>query len=109
MAVIHVKTNVSGIPLAWALTSENSSLCRWWKNAGRGKLLFATLVISSFAFGGYWIQKALGVDPQWSVKLAFKWCQSHRNLHVSTTNVFALVRVSGSAFGFAIACPYSKR
>lgn len=98
-----------GIPLAWALTSENSSLCRWWKNAGRGKLLFATFVISSFAFGGYWLQKALGVDPQWSVKLAFKWCQSHRNLHVSTTNVFALVRVCGSAFGFAIACPFSKR
>ncbi|KAJ1526966.1 hypothetical protein ONE63_008513 [Megalurothrips usitatus] len=98
-----------GIPLAWSLTSGKSSVCQWWKNAGRGKLLTITILMSSLAFGGYWLQKGIGVDPQWSVKLAFKWCQSHRNVHVSTTNVFSLVRDCGSAFGFAIACPYSKR
>lgn len=98
-----------GIPLASILTGKRSAVCRWWKNAGRVKLLLVAFSMIGLAFGGYWLQKAIGVDPQWSVKLAFKWCQSHRHLHVSTTNVFSLVRDCGSAFGFAIACPFSKR
>jgi len=46
-----------------------------------------------------------GVDPQWSVRLAFKWCEHPEWIHVNTTPLFSLVRDCGSMFGLALASP----
>ncbi|PSN45321.1 hypothetical protein C0J52_18071, partial [Blattella germanica] len=49
------------------------------------------------------------VDPQWSVRLAFKWCERPEWIHVSTTPLFSLVRCCGSMFGLALSAPISSR
>ncbi|XP_055596075.1 glucose-6-phosphatase 3 isoform X2 [Uranotaenia lowii] len=55
--------------------------------------------------GVYWGQKLFGVDPQWSVKMAFKWCEDPFFLDPSTTLVFSIIRLSGALFAFAIVGP----
>jgi len=50
-----------------------------------------------------------GVDPQWSVHLAYKWCEYPEWLHVNTTPLFSLVRDCGSMFGLALAAPTTTR
>jgi hypothetical protein len=50
-----------------------------------------------------------GVDPQWSVRLAFKWCEQPEWIHVNTTPLFSLVRDCGSMFGLALASPATTR
>lgn len=50
-----------------------------------------------------------GVDPQWSVHLAFKWCEYPEWIHVNTTPLFSLVRDCGSMLGLALAVPTATR
>ncbi|KAF4526391.1 hypothetical protein B566_EDAN012681, partial [Ephemera danica] len=76
---------------------------QWMTQWKRSKLLKGVAVIWLSAFSGYWVQRLLGVDPQWSVKLAFKWCNLPENVHVSTTPIFALTRDCGTALGLALA------
>jgi glucose-6-phosphatase len=47
----------------------------------------------------------IGIDPQWSVRLAFKWCEHPEWVHVNTTLLFSLVCDCGSMFGLAVATP----
>ncbi|GLH13687.1 uncharacterized protein GBIM_18211 [Gryllus bimaculatus] len=56
----------------------------------------------------YWFQRALGIDPQWSVRLAFKWCEHAEYLHVDTTPLYSLVRDSGAAIGVALSSPVHR-
>ncbi|XP_058815377.1 glucose-6-phosphatase 3 isoform X1 [Topomyia yanbarensis] len=58
--------------------------------------------------GIYWGQKLIGVDPQWSVKMAFKWCDDPFYLNPSTTLVFSAIRLTGSLVAFAIVGPVLK-
>lgn len=81
----------------------------WWRHSRRPKLLLAALGMAMISFGSYWLQKGLGIDPQWSVKLAFKWCATPEWIHVSTTPLFSLVRVTGAAFGLALIAPVGAR
>jgi len=78
----------------------------WWmKNCPRKKLLKGAVLMIALAFAAYWLQRLLGVNPQWSVKLAFKWCNSPDHVHVSTTPIFALTRDCGTAIGLALSIP----
>ncbi|XP_046420692.1 glucose-6-phosphatase 2 [Neodiprion fabricii] len=87
----------------------NYRISTWWRHSRRPKLLLAALGMTMISFGSYWLQKGLGMDPQWSVKLAFKWCTNPEWIHVNTTPLFSLVRVSGAAFGLALIAPVRSR
>ncbi|CAK1548826.1 unnamed protein product [Leptosia nina] len=41
------------------------------------------------------------IDPHYTVKLAFRWCEQPDNIHVSTTPLFALVQCTGALLGWA--------
>ncbi|XP_067004675.2 glucose-6-phosphatase catalytic subunit 1 [Anabrus simplex] len=97
-----------GLGVGWLFTSKQSSVTRWWQDGSRPKLLLASLLMSSISVGAYWLQKALGIDPQWSVRMAFKWCDSPDYIHVNTTPLFSLVRDAGAVFGVALASPVSR-
>lgn len=43
-----------------------------------------------------------GWDPQWSVKLAFRWCENPADIHVSTTPMYALVQTTAYLLGWAL-------
>ncbi|XP_022817074.1 glucose-6-phosphatase 2 [Spodoptera litura] len=43
-----------------------------------------------------------GLDPQWTVKLAFRWCENPESIRVSTTPLYALVHATGSLLGWAL-------
>lgn len=85
------------------------SVGNWWKNASRGAMLITAIVFTSISVLAFLIQLALGVDPQWSIRLAFKWCQSPEYIHASTTPLFSLARDAGIMFGLAFASPIDKR
>ncbi|XP_053665027.1 glucose-6-phosphatase catalytic subunit 1 [Anopheles marshallii] len=56
----------------------------------------------------YWAQKLLGIDPQWAVKMAFKWCEDPFYLKPTTTLVFSAIRLTGSLFALAVVGPVLK-
>lgn len=43
-----------------------------------------------------------GWDPQWTVKLAFRWCSHPDSIHVSTTPIYSLVHSTASLLGWAL-------
>ncbi|CAH2083996.1 unnamed protein product [Euphydryas editha] len=43
-----------------------------------------------------------GVDPHFTVKLAFRWCENPDSIHVSTTPMFALVQCTANLLGCAL-------
>ncbi|KAF9420625.1 hypothetical protein HW555_003172 [Spodoptera exigua] len=43
-----------------------------------------------------------GLDPHWTVKLAFRWCENPEAISVSTTPMYALVHATGSLLGWAL-------
>nr|CAD7576935.1 unnamed protein product [Timema californicum] len=98
-----------GVLVAWVLTSPQSWVCRWWSRSSRPILILAALFTTLLSVGAYWLQRLLGVDPQWSIKLAFKWCESPDFLHVNTTPLFSLVRSCGALLGIALATPLAAR
>nr|CAD7415487.1 unnamed protein product [Timema poppensis] len=83
---------LGGVLVAWVFTSPQSWVCCWWSRSSRPILILAALFTTLLSVGAYWLQRLLGVDPQWSIKLAFKWCESPDFLHVNTTPLFSLVR-----------------
>nr|CAD7408792.1 unnamed protein product [Timema cristinae] len=98
-----------GVLVAWVFTSPQSWVCRWWSRSSRPILILAALFTTLLSVGAYWLQRLLGVDPQWSIKLAFKWCESPDFLHVNTTPLFSLVRSCGALLGIALATPLVAR
>ncbi|XP_053675825.1 glucose-6-phosphatase catalytic subunit 1 [Anopheles nili] len=56
----------------------------------------------------YGTQKLLGIDPQWAVKMAFKWCEDPFYLKPTTTLVFSVIRLTGSLLAFALVGPVQK-
>ncbi|XP_047541657.1 glucose-6-phosphatase 2 [Vanessa atalanta] len=43
-----------------------------------------------------------GIDPHYTVKLAFRWCENPDSIHVSTTPMFALVQCTANLLGCAL-------
>ncbi|XP_024944508.1 glucose-6-phosphatase isoform X2 [Cephus cinctus] len=99
---------LGGLYVAKSLLLD-TKMSTWWRNSKRPKVLLAALGMTMISFGAYWLQKGLGIDPQWSVKLAFKWCSKPDWIHVNTTPLFSLVRDCGAAFGIALISPVSMR
>ncbi|GLV44002.1 Glucose-6-Phosphatase [Carabus blaptoides fortunei] len=81
----------------------------YWHSSTKLKLLAFVLGATVLSFTSYWIQKAFGIDPQWSVKMAFKWCEHVENVHVNTTPLFSLVRDTGLGLGLVSVSPVIQR
>jgi len=101
---------VLGLMLGHVLTDRGKwSLREWWRGAPRSRLFLVSLALIATSAGAYLLQMALGIDPQWSVRLAFKWCRNPEFVHVVTTPLFSSVRVCGASLGFAMASPIKLR
>ncbi|XP_049882802.1 glucose-6-phosphatase catalytic subunit 1 [Pectinophora gossypiella] len=61
-------------------------------------------VVTIIAISGvtYYGLVLCGFDPQWTIKLAFRWCESPQNIHVTTTPMFALAHSTGYLLGWAL-------
>ncbi|XP_041988361.1 glucose-6-phosphatase 2 [Aricia agestis] len=62
--------------------------------------VFVAMTVSAITYFGL---KLFGVDPHYTVKLAFRWCLQPDYIHVSTTPVFALVQTAAAALAAAAA------
>ncbi|XP_049846226.1 glucose-6-phosphatase catalytic subunit 1 [Schistocerca gregaria] len=91
---------ICGVAVSWLVKKLN-----WWRTAGRLKLTIAAACLTAVSVASYWLQKIAGVDPQWSVYLALKWCFQEENVNITTTPLFSLVRVAGTTFGVALSAP----
>ncbi|XP_048002211.1 glucose-6-phosphatase 3 [Leguminivora glycinivorella] len=81
-------------PYIWKYGPERSGSIAW----------HATAAVIAAAIGGvtYAGLKICGIDPQWTVKLAFRWCQQPSEIHVTTTPLFALVQSTAALMGWAV-------
>uniref|UniRef100_A0A182QTR7 glucose-6-phosphatase n=1 Tax=Anopheles farauti TaxID=69004 RepID=A0A182QTR7_9DIPT len=77
------------------------------KQSGKRRVGFVVL-ICLLMLSLYWIQKLLGIDPQWAVKMAFKWCEDPFYLKPTTTLVFSAIRLTGSLLALAVVGPVQK-
>lgn len=50
----------------------------------------------------YFSLRVCGWDPQWTVKLAFRWCENPEDIHVTTTPMYALVQCTAHLMGWAL-------
>ncbi|KAG8252478.1 Glucose-6-phosphatase [Homalodisca vitripennis] len=92
--------------IGYVLTDQGPWCLRnWWRGASRFSLFCVSLTLIAISAGAYVLQLALGVDPQWSVRMAFKWCRNPEYVHVVTTPLFSLVRDCGASLGLAMASP----
>ncbi|XP_058059540.1 glucose-6-phosphatase 3 [Anopheles bellator] len=77
------------------------------KQSRRRRVAFVGL-ICAILLTVYWIQKLLGIDPQWAVKMAFKWCDDPFYLKPTTTLVFSIIRLTGALLAFAVVGPVQR-
>lgn len=83
-------------------TTESSSLCYNYSKWTRNRLIMGMLL---FDFAGYWIQRAMNIDPQWSVKLAFKWCDRVEYLKPEQIPTYSLVQCFGIFVALSVSAP----
>ncbi|XP_063631549.1 glucose-6-phosphatase 2 [Cydia splendana] len=64
----------------------------------------AAAAVIAAAIGGvtYAGLKICGIDPQWTVKLALRWCQEPSEIHVTTTPMFSLMQGTAAMLGWAL-------
>lgn len=79
-------------------TSFVYNLTKWRRN----RLILGMLL---FDFAGYWIQRAMDIDPQWSVKLAFKWCDRVEYLKPEQIPTYSLVQCFGVFVALTVSSP----
>lgn len=84
-------------------------LTEYWHNSTKLKMLSWVILLTGVTIAVYWLQKAFGIDPQWSVKMAFKWCENPGHVHVNTTPLYTMVRDFGLSLGIVSVCPIIKK
>lgn len=83
-------------------TTESSSMVYNFSKWTRNRLIFGMLL---FDFAGYWIQRAMDIDPQWSVKMAFKWCDHVEYLKPEQIPTYSLVQCFGVFVALTLSSP----
>uniref|UniRef100_A0A1A9X487 Phosphatidic acid phosphatase type 2/haloperoxidase domain-containing protein n=1 Tax=Glossina brevipalpis TaxID=37001 RepID=A0A1A9X487_9MUSC len=78
------------------------TLSRKWTVTG-------VLCCSIMAITAYFSMLNMHIDPHWSVRMAFKWCEDPRYLRHETSSVFLLGRDFGYLMGVALSAPLFKR
>ncbi|KAM3956135.1 glucose-6-Phosphatase [Aphomia sociella] len=64
--------------------------------------IFSALTTIAIAGVTYLSLILCGSDPHGTVKLAFRWCESPDDIHVSTTPIFSLVQSTAALLGWAL-------
>lgn len=100
---------VLGFMIGYYFGNQGQFLTEYWQYSNKLKMLCWVIVLLIITVSLYWLQKYFGIDPQWSVKMAFKWCERPENVHVNTTPLFTLVRDFGLAFGIISISPLMGR
>lgn len=100
---------ILGFLIGYYFGNRGHFLTDYWHSSSKLKMLVWVLILLTATVSFYWLQKYFGINPQWSVKMAFKWCENPENVHVNTTPLFSLVRVFGLAFGIISICPVLTR
>ncbi|CAH1401591.1 unnamed protein product [Nezara viridula] len=85
------------------------TLCRKFFSLSKWKMILLAFLGTSVAVACYFLHQVLGLDPGWSIKLAFKWCERPHLISVNTTPLYSIVRDCGCFFAMAIASPVKER
>lgn len=85
-------------------TTEASSACYNFSKWTRNRLILGMLL---FDFAGYWVQRLMDIDPQWSVKMAFKWCDHVEYLKPEQIPTYSLVQCFGIFVALTVSSPIS--
>lgn len=86
----------------WTLWRKIYAFSKW-------KMTLLALLGTLLTVGCYFLHQVLGLDPGWSIKLAFKWCERPHLISVNTTPLYSVVRDCGCFFAMAIASPIKER
>lgn len=84
--------------------TQATSMCYNFSRWTRNRLILGMLL---FDFAGYWIQRLMDIDPQWSVKMAFKWCDSVQYLKPEQIPTYSLVQCFGIFCALTVSSPIS--
>lgn len=80
----------------------------WLTTHSRLTCLIKSLLFTISALGVYQGLLAQGINPDWSIAKALKWCKHQEWIYIDTTPFYALVRYSGAAFGLGCILPKAK-
>ncbi|XP_075151403.1 glucose-6-Phosphatase [Haematobia irritans] len=71
------------------------------------KLLSALSVVTAgfLPLGTYFVMLHMGVDPHWSVRMAFKWCSEVTSMRHEAGPIYVLFRDFGYLLGVSLSCP----
>ncbi|XP_055837465.1 glucose-6-phosphatase catalytic subunit 1 [Episyrphus balteatus] len=69
----------------------------------------AVTAVGIFVIGMYFAMLYAGLDPHWSVRMAFKWCPDPQYLRHETSPVFVMCRDIGFMMGIALSSPFGNR
>ncbi|KAL1132774.1 hypothetical protein AAG570_010726 [Ranatra chinensis] len=102
---------ILGVAVSKFLTDDNSnwSIATRLNSYAKYKMLAMAVLFTGLSALFYWTHIFFGMDPGWSIKLAFKWCQRPETISVYTTPIYSLVRDCGCFFGLALAWPLKIR
>ncbi|XP_061381358.1 glucose-6-phosphatase catalytic subunit 1 [Danaus plexippus] len=66
------------------------------------KHVIVSVVMGSIGLGMYWAMKFFGIDPHYTVQLAFRWCNSPSSIAVSTTPLYSLVHTTAAMLSWSL-------
>ncbi|XP_055918130.1 glucose-6-phosphatase catalytic subunit 1 [Eupeodes corollae] len=69
----------------------------------------AVTTLGLFVIGMYFAMLYAGLDPHWSVRMAFKWCPDPYYLRHETSPIFIMCRDLGFMMGVALSSPFTNR
>ncbi|XP_004933252.1 glucose-6-phosphatase catalytic subunit 1 isoform X1 [Bombyx mori] len=93
---------------ALCLYVSDPCIWQWGGRAGTGggalirRHALAAGIATVIAVLTYYGLVACGCDPQYTIKLAFRWCETPEDIHVSTTPLYALVESTAYLLGWAL-------
>ena len=78
------------------------SKLQWTLPNSKINLLISSAVLLLSGVGIYYGLKVVGLDPEFSVPLAVKYCQERSWVHPDTTPFYSLMRSTGALLGMAV-------
>lgn len=78
----------------------------WWRKT---TAIAAVTAVGLFVIGMYFVKLHTGLDPHWSVRMAFKWCSDAEYLRHETSPIFVMCRDLGFIMGIALSSPFTNR